>query len=282
MWTRLSKMESMKLLPLFLASFALLLSSCLEDSTVIKVNKDGSGLVHHRQYSRNYTEEDDVKLPTQEKVEAIAKTMGPDVTVSSLKKAHNPQGWYGYEVVYEFPDINQVTVRPKAPKKDSSDGEDEPEEGIDALALTFQMKDGVLETSFSQPDWDNPATAETSKVAQRGPTIDPYAQASKQPAQKVSITSGVTNEAEMMKAMSKGMRIGIFLQAGDPLKSTTALQQDGELITLMNADMEKIYEKDEPDFGAFNGKTREETQQLVETIDGLDIDLQNPIRFEFE
>ena len=249
----------MKWLSLLLVSCALLLTSCLEDSTVIKVNKDGSGLVHHRQYIRSQTKADDVELPTQEKIAAIAKEMGPEVTVASLEKASNPQGWYGYEVVYDFPDINKVTITPSnlnkdSAKKDAPDEKNTPKKGMDGVQLTFQMKDGVLLTTFKQPDWDKPAATEASKLAQRGPTIDPYAQATKEPAQEVTITSGIVNEEEMMKAMTKGMRVGVFLQPGDPLKSTNAQYQDGGLITLMNANMEKIYENGEPDFDQFNGE----------------------------
>ena len=268
----------MKAIYFLAASLAFLLTSCFEDSTVIKVNKDGSGLIHHRQYARTDTKEEDVELPSSEDLLANASKMGSNVKVVSINKARNPQGWHGYEVLYEFPDINNVTIQANSSKTDKKAKK---EEGMNALSLSFEMEGGILKASFDQPDWNKPAN-EKFKNQHEGPTIDPYARTKKQPAQKISITPKLVDQDKMMKAISKDLRVGIFIQPASPLESSNALIQKGGLITLMNADMERMYQNQTPDIQNFQGKTREECQALIESIDGLDLDLQKPIIIKFQ
>lgn len=266
----------MKTIYLLTAFCAFLLTSCYENSIVIKVNKDGSGLVHHRQYIRAQTTEEDVKLPTNEELLVIAAEMGPNVKVTSAKKAHNPQGWYGYEVIYSFPDINKLTIKPNSPKTD------EEKDDLNNLFLTFEMKQGILKATFNNPDWDKPVNENPLKNQNDGPTIDPYAQSKKQSAEKIRITSALGGQDKMIKVMAEDMRVGIFIQPATPLESSNALHQNGGLITLMNVDMEKFVQNGTPDPKVFEGKTREDFKAILKEMDGLDLDLQEPIIIKFQ
>lgn len=253
------------LMPVFLAS-------CFEDSTVIKVGKDGSGIVHHREYQATHSKEEDVTLPDEAELKAEAERMG--ATFESCKIAKNPKGWFGYEVVYTFDDINDLVVRPDGKKEDGEEGEGE-------FAIRFEMKEGVLEARMEDSGW---AEAEEQEAVQDGPTIDPYADTTGPPAAKVDIASGALDvDGEMWKKMSKGMRVGIFLQIDDPLVETNATYRNGSLFTLLNADFEKMTASGKMEsLEQLEAPSRERMEQLVEEIDGFEMDLQQPVRFVFE
>ena len=272
----------MKILSLlFLAPLAFLLTSCLESSTVVKVKKDGSGLVHIRVYKQTATSEDDVELPTEESVQELAAKMGPDVKVSSVKKAHNPKGWYGYEVIFEYPDINQVQIFFDKAKEGDKEKPDDKKTGMNMMTLSFVMKDGILEATMDDPEWNRKAAV--AKVKDDSPTIDPYAGTSGPPAQSAISAAAIGNNEQMIKAMTKGMRYGVFIQPADPIKSTNALYQNGELITVVNFDMEKLYKDGSFDYEVLNNsKSREELSELAKSFDGVEIDLQKPMRIEFK
>ncbi|MDQ8190580.1 hypothetical protein [Roseibacillus persicicus] len=268
----------MRLLFLPLALLGFLLTSCLENSVVVKIHKDGSGLIHIRKHSKNSSNAEDVEMPTDEELAQAAAGMGPQVKLVSAKKGTNPQGWHGYEVIYEFPDINKLTLR----NKDNQQGKDNEPNGMSATSFEFSMKDGVLEVISNSPEWDNPKTLGSEAFQTEGTTIDPFAHSQKGSAQKIGLTSTLTDQDKIMRAASKDMRIGYFIQPADPVKSTNALYQKDGLITLFRLDVEKLYREGTPDFDQFNGLSREEFAERVAETDGLDFDLQKPILIDFE
>ena len=122
------KMKSPLLKPLLPVALGLLgilgLTGCLEESTVVKISKDGSGLIHTRKYENTQAGkgllgglgggedqgEEKIDAPTEEELKAKAKAMGEGVTFKSLRKGKNKSGWTGYEAIYAFEDINKVRL----------------------------------------------------------------------------------------------------------------------------------------------------------------------------
>jgi hypothetical protein len=264
-------------IPLFSLA-ALLLSSCFENSTVIKINRDGSGLVHERTYSSTQVTEEDVTLPERDSLEARAKSLGPGVRVQSVNKAKNSKGWFGHEVIYEFDDVNKLTFRTEE-KQDKEDQDADQDTSLDSLAASFTLKDGVVEVALHHPDWDNPRPDPDD--ASSAPTIDPYAGTSGPRAAKPSLATGLGGD-EMMRAMSKGMRVGMFVQLEGGVGETNARFRNGELVTLFHADFEKLCKDGEPNFSMLENVPRDQLAEQIEKVDGLEMDLQNPIRIRFK
>ena len=92
------------LLPFALMLSAILgLTGCLEESTVVKVNKDGSGLIHVRKYENTLAgkglfgglgggeekEEEKIDAPNEEELKAKARAMGEGVTLKSFRRGKN-------------------------------------------------------------------------------------------------------------------------------------------------------------------------------------------------
>lgn len=265
-------------------AFALVLSlslaSCLEKSTVIKVGKDGSGIVHVREYSATKEKAEDVDLPEESELEAKAAWMGEGVRLQSVAKSSNSKGWHGTEVIYEFDDINGLVLHGSDPKADEdAAGMDED----DDLYFRFTMKDGVLEVVALNDKWHD-AAADGDAAGDDSPTIDPYAGTSGPRASGIKLTSGAFDMGgEAWKSMSRGMRIGVFVQIDDPLAGTNSRYANGRLFTLLNADMEAITNSGELDsIEELDGRSRGEMQELVDRVDGFDLELQAPVRFAFE
>jgi len=88
----------------------------------------------------------------------------------------------------------------------------------------------------------------------------------------------------MVKAMTNGMRMGMYVQIDGEISKTNAAHREGNLITLSRADLGKMLEKE----GAMDAMkrmdhlNREEFQKFADELDGLDIDLQQPIIVNFK
>ncbi|MBB5353481.1 hypothetical protein HNR46_003742 [Haloferula luteola] len=260
---------------LLLALCTLLFASCMEDSKVVKISKDGSGILQERDFRRTWDEEKDVEMPNAEELLEKAASLGPDVTVTSAKISQNPRGWFGYEIVYAFPDINDLVIH--------ASGKQNAEKPQDDLIVRFHMENGQLEANFENPLW----TAAKAKpiTGTDGPTIDPYADAPGPRAEglKISLGPSIDPQSDEWKRMTRGMRKGIFIQIDGALKETNASFQRGELYSLMDFDLGKMNESGElENFDQLSPASREGMQQLVEELDGFQVDLQQPVRFVFE
>ena len=80
------------------------LSGCIERSTVIKVKKDGSGVVHFRHHGQKIgisfagsspqpDQQEENKLPSQDELSAMAKAMGSGVQLLSATQTTNRNDW---------------------------------------------------------------------------------------------------------------------------------------------------------------------------------------------
>jgi hypothetical protein len=119
-------------LPLAAVVIGLLLSGCIEHSTVIKVNRDGSGIIHERRYTvpadklisfpgidTKEEVKEKPKLPAEAALKEYAPmlkeyapTLGEGVAFRSVKPSTNKKGWQGYEIIFDFEDINTVQYSP--------------------------------------------------------------------------------------------------------------------------------------------------------------------------
>lgn len=282
-----------------------LLSSCIEESTVIKVSRDGSGIIHERSYSgasdsidifpglsgdkegEKEPAEKETKLPSEDALREYAKTLGTGVTFTSVKASTNKKGWNGYEIVYNFEDINTVRYMRNTPKPDEADAAEaadpdkETDKKDDEFTATFAMKDGKLSITMVREGFQKPQS--TPVQTPDSPTIDPYGDTTGPAPANISITPPMMNE-EMVKAMTKGMRMGLFLQVNGEIAETNATHRNGNLITLFNADLGTLLENKGgmANLNKMEHFDRATFQEAADQLDGLDIDLQDPITVEFK
>ena len=280
------------ILPGVLALFAILgLTGCLEESTVVKINKDGSGVIHTRKYENTQAgkgllgglgggedrEEKEIDAPTEEELKAKARTMGEGVTFTSLHKGKNKSGWTGYEAIFAFKDINKVKLDlnmkdaddMKQPEADQ-EAPDEENGGEKPELVTFEMKDGLLK--IRTPD---PEEGKEGKEKDQEEEDDP-AEGAQDP---FGEESGDPQMMAMMAPMFAGAKVGFFVEIDGGIAESNAKHQNGNMITIMRADLGKLFANP----GALNqlngmeGKDRQEVQKIVDSVDGIDMDLQDPV-----
>lgn len=268
-------------------------TSCLRNSTVVKVKKDGSGSIVSRYHfspqmmamlgqiealggafggldaagadgGPNLGLLKDLAKPDEESLRADAAGYGEGVRYAKHEAGPDEDGWTGYSVVYEFDDIRRVridqnSVPGKAKDFVKSAGEEiKPGEGG---GITFALEGDVLTvtTSFAEKGFDgvlDPKQIEQAKQAGMAPS-------------------------EMMKmsaGMTQGMRVGHFIRAEGGIAETDASHAEGDLITISDVDVSKMMS--DPDFAAFVDKaaadpksvTRESTRELAGKIEAMTVE----------
>ncbi len=284
----------MRSLPLLLASLLLLSNtSCLRNSTVVKVKKDGTGTIVSR-YSfspqmlamleqlealggafgglegGNAAGGPDLGLlkgmakPEEESLRADAANFGEGVRYASHEAGKDEEGWEGYSVVYEFDDIRKVridqnSVPGKAKEFVKSAGEEI--KAGEGGGISFTLDGDVLTV--------------TSNFAKKGldGMID---QKQLDQAKKAGIAP-----SEMMKmsaGMTQGMRVGLFLKAEGGIAETDASHVKDGLITINDVDVSKMIA--DPDFSAYvdtvaadpKAVTKESALELMGKIEAMTVE----------
>jgi len=290
----------------------LLFAGCIEQSIVIKTDKDGSGVVHVRNHSQEVVmpfgaskdkkeSDEKSKLPSPDRLEELVAKMGSGVELVSATDSTNRNGWKGFELVFRFEDINKLVIPSElmsaAAEKDDEDDAESSDAGETSPALIaakaaeqnddlidqnfrFTLTDGELQIHTELPALATSKQSETEKIG----AVDPFAD--QPPARKnmsISLGSNAMMEKVLAKALSD-MRLGIFVQIDGEIESTNAIHRKENLITLISLNLGQIL--DSPDAKKHMEKLtklkqspqrREQTQQIAELIDGLNVDLQDPI-----
>ena len=289
----------------------LMLVGCIEESVVVKVKRDGSGVVHVRSYQQKTTigfsigsakqessSEKDANegVPAEEKLQAMAESLGKGVRVESVEAKTNPQGWKGFEVVFAFDDVNELVLSDKLfglgrQSKDDAENTDGTEADSskpgprEALSLTegtrFQLQGDRLLISR---DWDHQLQANANKQPQQA-TKDPFAEEPKSPG-VVSITG--SQMEKFMSEVLKDARMGLFVELESGIGETNARFHNEDQVTLFKIEIGPLLEqKQSVDklsrlSQRYRGaELRSETQKLIDQINGLDVDIKDQISVQF-
>lgn len=258
------------------------LSACIEERVVVKVKKDGSGLVEH--YSYNNVEDAmggflsglmeqqageeagdavDKRLNAEfndEYFESFANDMGEGVTVQNYQLGNNSAGMKGYHATYAFEDINKMSVKMR--ENMGNEGKEEQlSSQKDALTQQpdFSMQDGVLRIKVPH-QYDPEAETGTSDMSSMPPQM-----------------------IGMMAAMFQGMRIAISIEGLDSIKETNAHHHNGNTVVLTDIRMDKLISDTESlkKMEKLGSLPRAEMQAMADATDGMDIDLQEEIVIRF-
>jgi len=277
----------MSLFRIFLAvALCVVLWGCIENDTVVRVKPDGSGVIEETvmmsdsimQSMQAFSEgiggavaggKDKAKSGDYDPVREMMKQapgqagqFGPDVKFLSAAPVKNGE-MSGYKAIYEFKDINKLMVNqnPGGKMDKSEDGKSEKKQEM----IRFTLVKGPQSTlTVTMPDSGkkekDPKDAEARKDRN-----DPEA---------------MKEEGELFK----GMRIRVAVRIDGTILETNATYRDKSELTLFDLQFGKLLENKAlfEKFSAAQPKSVEEMKGLVKNIEGLKVELNNPVVVKFK
>ncbi|MCE9519131.1 MAG: hypothetical protein K8R87_06225 [Verrucomicrobia bacterium] len=237
---------------------SLLLSACFEVSSVVTVNKDGTGTIEEtalvgaqmkammasmpadagNEGGPNFKD----MVPDKAKAEERAKKLGEGVTVKSHEPVKMPDGREGVKVTYAVADINKLKYQPFE-AKDGGENEDK-------KPMTFALSGGTVTVNL-------PPDKPKEKSGDEKP---------KMPAEQMQA------QMAMMKPMFAGMRMAVQIKGGSGIASSDASNLSGDTVTIMDINFDKLMEKPEV-FGKFMESAEDKSMtpaQAAEKFKGVD------------
>jgi hypothetical protein len=224
------------------------LTGCMRDSSVITVNKDGSGTIEETLLlsaaakqgmegmvnqigevmagalgGSNTTDSGTNAVKATKEFferasfEKRAASLGPGVTLTGFEKASDADGFAGVKATYSFTDVRKLGYTSNKNLGDSAGG-DEKEKGKD-IPVTFGLKDGTLTITHPKP-----------KKAE--PPADPEA---KKAAEEMAAAGGA-----MMAAMLRDTKVRLVVRLNGGIASTDASHVQGDTITLTEVDLNEV------------------------------------------
>jgi len=166
--------------------------------------------------SREFLEESDVQ--------SRAHSIGPGVRFVSAEPHGENEKSFGYTAVYAFDDINTITVAPMEGAPNSNEGSFE-EENEDS-PFTFRFSRGVVSELVVMMDSEDESdedfeTEDANEDQQQNEQM-----------------------AEMMKPYFRSMAFEVKIEIPGTIQTTNASYREGNTITLINMEMEKIVDND--------------------------------------
>jgi hypothetical protein len=264
------------------------LFGCFQTETVIRLKPDGSGVIEEtfmlsndllesfQELFKGFTDDDketktEAAKEKQDPIQGMIKEArskenqyGPDVKFVSAIPLKT-ETISGYKAIYAFKDINTLKVNQNPGKKaeKSGGGEELPAKEENIL---FQFKKGPVSTlTVNMPEnKGKEKTPVEKKEAQDKSQTDPKA-------------------AEQMKQFFKDMGIRIALEIEGKIIKTNATYQKKSQITIVDLQFGKIIEnKDQFEkIMAAQPKSVEEAKGLLKGIEGLKVEMTNPLVVEF-
>lgn len=256
-----------------------LFTGCLEVTTTIHLNKDGSGTLEESVLmssqvvqmisafatSFDSTAADTNKFSLFKEEQLIADTVkyGSEVKYVSGKEV-KVDGKEGYNVVYSFSDISKLKINQNPNSKIDMEGV-EFEEDTAHEFLHFDFTPGEpASLTITMP------SIKDQEVSNEAPSED---------------TSSVNTEGmdELLKLM-KDMRIALDLDVNGTITETNASYVKGSDITLFDIKFNELLDNPEKlkMFKQENPKNLEEIKKIVENLPGIKVELNNPVNIRFE
>ncbi|MDF1826366.1 MAG: hypothetical protein P1U68_17095 [Verrucomicrobiales bacterium] len=290
-------MTTTKLAFFCLASLSLT-TSCVRTSTVVKVNREGSGEIisrYHfspqvtalvRQFEAlgpevgaaipggNFGLIGEIISPDQESVEADAGNFGEGVVYARHEIGKDSEGWEGYIAVYEFDDISQVRIdqnslpgKAKTFIEASGQGMGERKGG----SLQFSLEDDILTIQSSLAE-------ASAKEVVNGEQLAKAKEMGMKPSEAIQMAANTT----------EGMRAGFFVRIDGGIAETSAEHVTGDLIIMSDAEISKVLQ--DPDFGEFvdeamgnpEGIELDGIKELFRKIEGMTVELADEVTVRFK
>lgn len=247
---------------LLVVGTTLLASSCFQHSVVVRVNADKSGTITSRSYfspmmantlkaiaaqgkgdsnplegiNLGDIDVESIFNPTKEQLEEDAKDYGDGISYAQHKAGTNSLGWNGYVIVYQFKDINQLSINPGYPAG--------PVRGLLALSpignttlegtgdkgnFTFSMENDEL-TILTRNQDSRPIETPGKHIVDADDDSIP---------KDTEPSPEILKQIPLMTPMVKGARLGTFLFVAPGIAETDASHVTDSMITLGDVDFAK-------------------------------------------
>ena len=261
--------------------FSLFLTGCLQVSTTVNLNKDGSGTIEEifvmktevinmmKEFAMAFDSAKTEEFNMFNEKELIDKAInyGEGVEYVSGEKI-TMDNYEGFKAIYSFKDINKLKLNPSPEDKipyGAELGEVEEEKSAEDL-LKFNFKKGnpsSLVINFPKPLLeDKPETEETTEFED----------------------STMNEQAEQkMIEMFDGMKMALYFNFKDGIDETDASFVDSSKVTLMEIDFSEIIKNKEV-FKKFQGakpETMEEFKEVVGDVEGIKIEFKEQVTIKF-
>jgi hypothetical protein len=277
------------------------LCGCIQNDTVIHVKPDGSGTIEdtvklsnalieslqniskglaegvadaNADAKDNVKDKDGAKDKDKAEVHDPIQTMmkdaqsrekqyGPDVKFVSATPVKT-ETMSGYKAIYAFKDINTLRINQNPENKTGmpADGKDKSQKKEEIIRFKF-VKGPISTLTVTMPEVEkDKKTANDVKQDQQ------YNKGEADP-----------GSAEMTKMIFRDMSIRLVLEIEGTIIKTNATYRDKSQLTLIDMNFGKIIEnaKAFEKLNALQPKTIEETKELVKGIEGLTIEMNNPV-----
>ncbi len=261
--------------PALVVLAALPLVGCFESATVIKLKADGSGTIEQRLLLTDAAT-DQLKAfailgggnaagadPTSEaQARSLAESIGPGVTyVSStpVKTAKGPGPRFRLRV-----HRHHAASRQRAAARPGR-REPRPAEQPERRANHVRAHE------------DSPTATRCCASSSRGRTVCP----SPSPGPNGDVTPPSTQQIEMVKALLAGARLSVALEPEGTLVQTTSPFVDGNRVTLIDVDIDKIAADPNLTAKLQAPKTADEAKEALKNVPGLKITLDPEITITF-
>ncbi len=271
------------------------LFGCFQTDTVIRIKPDGSGVIEEtfllsnsfldsfQELSKGFAGGDndtknEAKTEKQDPVQGMIKDaqsrekqFGPDVKfVSAIPLKTETMS--GYKAIFAFKDINTLKVNqnPGNKTKKPGAGEEKPAKEEDILFKFVKGPVSTLTVMMPKNKKGEEVQVPKEEVQNKGEIqnkgkVDPKA-------------------AEMAMTLLKDMGIRIALVIDGTILKTNATYQKESELTMVDLNFGKLIENKDvfEKIIAANPKTFEETKELIKGIEGLKMEMANPIVVEFK
>jgi hypothetical protein len=283
----MKKMLTKKAIPfvflLFPVLLAILFSGCMSVETTVELNRDGSGRIIEKiglgmamanlatQMSGGGAgDESAAQAPSPfngEQLENTAKDFGEGVKFVSMSESEDANMKY-YEAVYSFEDINKIGIDQNQGNRASMAGGQGGSGDKEPVRFKFSRNDDDSTLEIMLPETKDEVFAESSPTPQDSP-----------PDMNMGEAGG-----QMMKMMLKGMRFAVKIEFNGEIVETDATNVDGNTVTLLEMDFEKIIDDAEKlqELSTRQPSGIQELQEILGGIEGLKFETREKVTIRFE
>ena len=278
----LIRLLTILLIPLFFLG-------CFQSETIVHVKPDGSGTIEETSLFSRFAVESMQKMgkdlqQAMEDTRTENKAEEKDPQQEMIREAPSKAGQYGpgvkflsavpvstdnlvgYKAVYTFEDINTLQINQKPDNKIGSPGE-KPEKPGKAEIIRFKMSKGpVANLTVILPDPKDEKDGQKEKEKDPAPKkADPQAE-------------------EMMKTLFKDMSVKVALKIEGTIIKTNATHLNKKELTLFEINFGKLLENPKvlEKLSSSQPKTIEEMKRMAKGIEGLKVEMNNPVFVDFK
>jgi len=273
----------------------ILLTGCIEVTTVINLNKDGSGTIDETvlmgqdvvemisQFTNSFAEDttgniEKFSLFNESEAKGKAADFGKGVKYLSGKEL-SLNGKQGYMVTYSFKNIKDVVIDQNPESKISISGESE-EDDTEKEIISFDFTKGnPAELTIHLP-LDNP-----DEEMEQNDTLEAVIPDTVEFAHQDTTLADSADSAsvEQVMKMLEGLKISVALNINGKIVETNATNVNSSAITLMNLSFAEILknEKEMNRLKNISPSNITELKDILKNIPGIQIEFNNPVKVKF-